>query len=117
MPTPYSACSGSSLLNNVAWFCGNAPDRTSLVQLLSPNDFDLYDMHGNVWEWCNDWYDASYDAGQTTDPTGPAAAVGDYDRVTRGGSWFSEQLACRSANRYPYASLPWTGFRPVRSLP
>jgi len=101
----------------VAWFCGNAPDRTSLVQLLSPNDFDLYDMHGNVWEWCNDWYDASYDAGQTTDPTGPAAAVGDYDRVTRGGSWFSEQLACRSANRYPYASLPWTGFRPVRSLP
>jgi len=76
------------------------------------NAFGLYDMHGNVWEWCNDWYD-SY-GGDETDPVGPSSGV---SRVLRGGGWIGNALLCRSAFRYMYFptfTLYYLGFRVCR---
>ncbi len=69
--------------------------RTCPVGSYAPNAWGFYDMHGNVWEWCNDWYGA-YPGGSVTDPSGPAS--GD-SRVLRGGCWNDSARYCRSANR------------------
>ena len=77
------------------------------------NAFDLYDMHGNLWEWCNDWYGIY--RGDVMDPVGPDSGV---RRVIRGGFWFMDARGCRSAIRYEYYpdySNCCIGFRPVRS--
>jgi formylglycine-generating enzyme required for sulfatase activity len=77
------------------------------------NAFGLYDMHGNVYEWCNDWY-GDYD-GTVTDPVGLGAGS---LRVVRGGSWSDDARECRSAfrvNSYPADAGDGVGFRPVRS--
>ena len=70
-------------------------DLTCAVGSKLPNNWGLYDMIGNVWEWCNDWY-GGYGYGSATDPTG--ASSGAY-RVIRGGSWNSRARSCRSAYR------------------
>jgi uncharacterized protein (TIGR02996 family) len=62
-----------------------------------PNGFGLYDMHGNVWEWCQDWYDQSYDSGSPA--VDPAEPVGGLGRILRGGSWGDLAMYCRSAYR------------------
>jgi sulfatase modifying factor 1 len=70
---------------------------TSVAGKYKPNAFGLYDMHGNVWEWCSDWYDEKYYASApAADPTGPDSGT---VRVLRGGSWFNGPLFVRSANR------------------
>jgi formylglycine-generating enzyme required for sulfatase activity len=73
--------------------------RTTAVGSYQPNAFGLYDMHGNVWEWCQDWY-GSYTAGTAVDPPGPPTGTA---RVLRGGSWYYRATLCRSADRYSYS--------------
>jgi formylglycine-generating enzyme required for sulfatase activity len=92
---------GSSLsfrqANVVGFRKGDDLARTCKIGNYLPNAWGLYDMHGNVWEWCADWYDERYYTGSPRqDPTGPT--TGKY-RVLRGGSWFSDIRECRSAFR------------------
>ncbi|MBU4415322.1 MAG: formylglycine-generating enzyme family protein [Proteobacteria bacterium] len=75
---------------------GEYRKRTVPVGSFPPNAWGLYDMHGNVWEWCQDWY-RDYPSGHATDPIGPSS--GEF-RVLRGGSWFSYARRAQSANRY-----------------
>ncbi len=80
-----------------AWYYGNSGNQTHPVGWKSPNRWGLYDMHGNVWEWCQDWYGGDYYQNSPgTDPQGPSMGS---DRVFRGGSWNTTAVICRSANR------------------
>jgi formylglycine-generating enzyme required for sulfatase activity len=109
-----SGC-GDPNLDLAGWYCGNAGDTTHPVGLKQVNAWGLYDMHGNVWEWVQDWF-RDYPAGAAVDPLGPAAGL---IRVGRGGSWRDDAQYARAASRfdstpdYRYVNF---GFRPARSL-
>jgi formylglycine-generating enzyme required for sulfatase activity len=93
--TKYSFGDDEKLLGDYSWFDGNSGNQTQSVGLKKPNALGLYDMHGNVWEWCSDWY-GNYPDGEVTNPQGPSS--GSY-RVYRGGGWNDSAGRCRSAHR------------------
>ena len=88
--------SGSDNIDDVAWYDDNSSDTTHAVGTKQPNELGLYDMSGNVDEWCSDWY-GDYSGSSQTNPTG--ATSGSY-RVCRGGSWDNLARRCRVSNRY-----------------
>ncbi len=104
---PYSGGS----LEEVGWYEGNSGSETHEVGQKKPNAWGLHDMHGNVWEWCADWYDETLKGG--VDPTGPTSGV---NRVFRGGSWFLHAVLCRADSRITLISglhNHGQGFRPA----
>ena len=108
--TSYSFGNDKSLLGDFAWFGGNADGRTHPVGQKQPNAWGLYDMHGNAWEWCSDWY-GDYPSGAVSDPLGPLSGS---RRVYRGGPWSSSAGFCRSAYRgrnLPSTRGSFLGFR------
>jgi sulfatase modifying factor 1 len=118
--TPFST--GNNLMTTQANYDGNYPysdnangeyrEKTLPVGCFAANAYGLFDMHGNVWEWCSDWYD-DYSTSPQTDPKGPSSGS---QRVYRGGSWYNNADGCRNAFRsydtpaYRFISL---GFRLV----
>ena len=84
--------SGSDYIGEVAWYNSNSGGRTHEVGMKDKNELGIYDMSGNVWEWCQDWYDASYYSNSSsTNPKGPSSGS---DRVLRGGSWRGIAQGC-----------------------
>ncbi|MEZ0368416.1 MAG: formylglycine-generating enzyme family protein, partial [Candidatus Sericytochromatia bacterium] len=106
----------ASQLDTYAWYTNNSRFQTHAVGTKVSNAWGLYDMHGNIWEWCNDWYNGPYSKEPQTDPAGPQRGLG---RVMRGGSWFCNAAACRLATRGympPETRIRLIGFRLVREL-
>ena len=112
--TAYSFGDDASRLGDYGWFEGNMDLKTHPVGEKKPNAWGLYDMHGSVYEWCQNWYGA-YPSGSATDPTG---ATSGSIRVIRGGSWGNDARFCRSASRgrsTPGSRRHYLGFRVLRS--
>ncbi len=107
------AYGGTGGLAEMGWYRDNSDRTTHAVKGKNPNAWGLYDMHGNVWEWCSDWYAEDYPTGSVTDPAGPSSGSG---RVYRGGGWSSLAGICRSAIRdwsFPGRRFISLGFRPA----
>jgi len=107
-------CNDEASMKAIGWFYFNSGGMTHEAGLKQPNPWGLHDMHGNVWEWCWDWYDDKYPSQAQTDPAG--ASSGSV-RASRGGSWLNSAQSARSADRYddiPFLRLDDLGVRLVR---
>jgi formylglycine-generating enzyme required for sulfatase activity len=104
--TPYHFGTDVRELRRYAWYYDNSGGRTRPVGKRLPNAWGLYDMHGNVWEWCEDWFvEDYYSESPAENPLGPTSGK---VRVIRGGGWIDVARDCRSASRD--GGFPWTGF-------
>ncbi|MCX6138782.1 MAG: SUMF1/EgtB/PvdO family nonheme iron enzyme [Ignavibacteriales bacterium] len=117
-PTPY-AYSGSNTIGDVAWYYSNSGGATHTVGTKQPNELGIYDMSGNVDEWCWDWYGSAYPSGGTTDPKGPAKTQ--TYRLSSGGPFYGAPPNCQVAYRSWYhdvspsdRDLVELGFRSVQ---
>ena len=108
--------SGSGTIDDVAWYLYNSDSKTHEVGKKQANSLGLYDMSGNVWEWCWDWYGSS--SGYPSGTEDPAGSVTGGSRVDRGGCWSYNASGCTVSDRYrgsPYGRINSGGFRLVRS--
>jgi formylglycine-generating enzyme required for sulfatase activity len=116
--TSYCFGSNDSQLGNYAWLSTNSGSETHPVGQKSPNNWGLYDMHGNVWEWCADHWHSDYQ-GAPSDSKAWLSSDNSSSRLLRGGSWNDSSGSCRSANRgnnYPDYRFSNYGFRLACSI-
>jgi len=111
----HTGCGHDPVLDKIGWYCGNTEEKTQPVAKKIPNAWGLYDMHGNTWEWCQDWY-GPYTIGHVLDPKGADTGV---SRVFRGGGWGLNARSCRCAFRDKYdpkLKCRLLGFRLARDV-
>jgi hypothetical protein len=115
--TPFA---GTGKLDQMGWYDGNTGSTTYPVGKKAPNNFGLYDMHGNVWEWCEDLYDMGFYGKPVAVELDAVATSDSEERVVRGGCWGYDAGACRSSDRRlcpPAAHDGDFGFRPAWRFP
>jgi len=106
-------------LAEVGWYDDNADHRTHAVGKKRANAFGLYDVHGNVWEWCQDRWSSNYEESQTSHPEAFEPDISEDERVVRGGGFYGPAVHARSASRFrtgPAVRYDALGFRPARVI-